>query len=227
MIDLDRTVFDCPSIAYYFGNISKGETNLDKELSFVKVDEEKSRKYLNLLFFLKMSHAKNFTEVDKSVEILKKWNEQGIDISFVSSRPNYKSFHKATVEWFESRGIKYTDIIFSCNNKALYGKLNNFDMIVDDTLKNCLDCAKVGITPIWIRTKYNENITNFPKDLLHTKSWDFVDNVVQQKIAEMQGLEVMPVVNQTKPVVESPSHRHAFNNFNRNTVAELTEADCM
>ena len=100
-------------------------------------------------------------------------------------------------------------------------------MIVDDTLKNCLDCAKVGITPIWIRTKYNESITDFPKDLLHTKSWDFVDSVVQQKMAEMQGVEVRPAENQSQPIVECPSNRCAFNSFGKNAVAELTEADCM
>lgn len=201
MVDLDRTVFDCPSITYYFGNMSFGETNLDNELRYVVVDREKSSKYMNLLFFLKMSHAKNFTPVDKVVEVLDKWYKQGIDVTFVSSRANYKSFHKATVEWFESHGIKYTDIIFDCNNKALYGKLNHFDMIVDDTLKNCMDCRKVGITPIWVRTKYNANITDFPKDMLHTSSWEMIDSIVQARCQE-QGDILTPVVAST-PIATS------------------------
>ena len=183
MVDLDRTVFDCPSIAYYFGNMAFGETNLENELKYVVVDREKCRKYMNLLFFLKMSHAKNFTPVDKVVEVLNKWYNQGIEVTFVSSRVNYKSFQKATVEWFENHGIKYTDIVFECNNKALYGKINHFDMIVDDTLKNCMDCEKVGITPIWIRTKYNSEI-NAPQGMRHTNSWDMVDRIVQGQIAE-------------------------------------------
>ena len=184
MVDLDRTVFDCPSIAYYFGNMAFGETNLDNELKYVVVDREKSRKYMNLLFFLKMSHAKNFAPVDKVVEVLDKWYKQGIEVTFVSSRVNYKSFQKATVEWFENHGIKYTDIVFECNNKALYGKLNHFDMIVDDTLKNCTDCEKVGITPIWIRTKYNSGVTNIPQGMMYTSSWDMVDRMVQSKMVE-------------------------------------------
>ena len=184
MVDLDRTVFDCPSIVYYFGNMTFGESNLGNELRYEVVDREKSRRYMNLLFFLKMSHAKNFTPVDKVLEVLDKWHRQGIEVTFVSSRNNYKSFHKATVEWMESHGVKYTDIIFDCNNKALYGKLNHFDMIVDDTLKNCLDCRQLGITPIWIRTKYNSNITRYPKDLLFTSSWETVDRIVQSKIAD-------------------------------------------
>ena len=183
MVDLDRTVFDCPSIVYYFGNMTFSDSNLDNELKYATVDREKSRKYLNLLFFLKMSHAKNFVPVDNVVEILDKWHKQGIEVSFVSSRVNYKSFQKATAEWFEMYNIKYSDIVFGCNNKALYGVINNFDMIVDDTLKNCMDCRKLGITPIWIRTKYNSSITDYPKDMLHTSSWDMVDSFVQERLA--------------------------------------------
>ena len=87
------------------------------------------------------------------------------------------------MEWFENHGVKYTDIVFECNNKALYGKLNHFDMIVDDTLKNCTDCEKVGITPIWIRTKYNSAMS-VPQGMLYTSSWEMVDRMVQTKIVE-------------------------------------------
>ena len=52
MVDLDRTVFDCPSFVYYLGNLSFGESNLDKELEYAVVDLEKSKEYANKLFFL-------------------------------------------------------------------------------------------------------------------------------------------------------------------------------
>ena len=43
MVDLDRTVFDCPSLTYFFGNMSFGESNLDKELEYIMVDPQKSK----------------------------------------------------------------------------------------------------------------------------------------------------------------------------------------
>ena len=47
MVDLDRTVFDCPSLVYYFGNMTRGESNLDKELKYSVVDTEKIKYYKN------------------------------------------------------------------------------------------------------------------------------------------------------------------------------------
>lgn len=179
MVDLDRTVFDCPSLTYFFGNMSFGESNLDKDLEYVVVDPEKSRGYDNNLFFLKMSHAKNFTPVDEVLSVLDKWHAQGIEVVFVSSRANFKAFHKATVEWFDLFGVKYKNIIMDCNNKAKFGKLNGFDMIVDDTLKNCKDCLKMGIMPIWLRTKYNEKITDYPSEMLQATTWSEIDAYVQ------------------------------------------------
>ena len=55
MVDLDRTVFDCPSLVYFFGNMSFGESNLDKELEYVLVDPEKSKDYANNLFFISIA----------------------------------------------------------------------------------------------------------------------------------------------------------------------------
>lgn len=179
MVDLDRTLFDCPSLTYYFGNMTFGQSNLDKELKYVVVDNKKSETYRNHLFFLKMSHAKNFTPLNNVVEILNKWYQQGIEVTFVSSRANYKSFHRATVQWFNEHGIKYSKIIVDCNNKAIYGKINNFDMLIDDTFKNCLDCQKIGITPIWLRTKYNRNTKGIPSNLLQANNWSQIDKIVQ------------------------------------------------
>ena len=126
-----------------------------------------------------MSHAKNFTPVDEVLSILDKWHKQGIDVTFVSSRANFKAFHKATIEWFELFGVRYKNIIMDCNNKAKYGELNGFDMIIDDTLKNCKDCLKVGIMPIWLRTKYNDKITDYPQEMLQATNWSEIDEYVQ------------------------------------------------
>ena len=185
MIDLDRTVFDCPSITYFFGNMSFGETNLNKDLEYVVVDAKKSREYANNLFFLKMSHAKNFTPVDNVLRVLDKWNKQGIEITFVSSRANFKAFHRATVEWFDKYGVRYENIIMDCNNKAKYGELHGFDMLIDDTLKNCTDCLKVGIIPVWVRTKYNKKVVA-PEELFQATNWEEIDACVQAMLPYYQ-----------------------------------------
>ena len=197
MVDLDRTVFDCPSLVYYFGNMTKGESNLDKELKYSVVDTEKSKYYKNLLFFIRMSHAKNYVPVRGVVETLDKWYEKGIEVTFVSSRVNFKSFHKATAEWFDYYGIKYKGIVFECNNKAEYGKQNGFDMIVDDTFKNCTDCKKVGITPIWIRTKYNSKMPN-SEGMYESTNWLEVDKIVMEEFSKRKRMKNAVVLEENK-----------------------------
>lgn len=202
MIDLDRVVFDCPSFIYWIGNMVCNKTNIDNKLTYNLIDSDKASNYVNLLFFIKMSHAKNYTQVDNSVEILRKWNEQGFDISFVSSRPNFKSLQKATVEWLNQNNIKYTDLIFTCKNKPVFCKVNNFDVIIDDTYENCFGAQKLGITPVWIRTKYNANITDYPDDMFQTKSWTAIDDYVQSLYSEKYGSltqQIAPDVDTVTP----------------------------
>ena len=105
---------------------------------------------------------------------------------FVSSRVPFKTFHKVTVEWLENNGVKYNQIILNCNNKAEYGRQNHFDMIIDDTLKNCTDCMKVGITPLWIRNKYNRGVKNYPEDIIQVSNWKEIDDIVQDKLCEIE-----------------------------------------
>lgn len=184
MIDLDKTVFDCPSIAYALEDFSQGEKVKNKKLKYNIVNKEDSKEYKNLLFFLKMSHAKNFVPADKAIDVLKKWHDQGIEVEFVSSRYNFKSFQRAIVEWLEAHDINFGKIIMGCNNKAEYGRLNNFDVIIDDNLQNCINCKNVGITPIWLRTKYNMYERNKQKDISQAENWQDVDNYVMNLISE-------------------------------------------
>ena len=59
MVDLDRTVFDCPSFTYFFGNMSFGESNLHKELKYVAVDSEKSDEY-NIKYYLNVNRERSY-----------------------------------------------------------------------------------------------------------------------------------------------------------------------
>lgn len=181
MVDLDRVVFDCPSFIFCIGNKIFTRHNPDKELRYYVVNKENAKDYYNTLFFLKMSHSKNFKQVDKSVEILRKWMNQGIEVYFVSSRPKFKSFQKTTVQWLKQNKIDYPNLIFSCNNKPLFCKINKFDYIIDDTYKNCEVSHKLGISPIWLRTKYNKNIKN-TSNISEANNWTEIDEIIQSHL---------------------------------------------
>ena len=137
--------------------------------------------YFNLMFFSKLSHKENFKEVENSMEIIKKWQTQGHEIEFVSSRPNIKSFYKPIIAWLKEKGMNFSNIKIACSNKAIYCKLNHFDVMIDDSLKNCACSSRIGIKSIWLKNKYNQNIKHedIPNEVFCAHSWRSIDNYIQ------------------------------------------------
>jgi len=189
MIDLDRVVFDCPSFVFNLANDFFAHPYINKPLKYKIVNAEKAKKSFNSLFFIKLSHAKNLKQVDNSVEILQKWNKQGFNIHFVSSRPNLKSLQKSTVEWLETNNIKYNKLIFACSNKPEFCKNFNFDVIIDDTLSNCQGAKGLGITPVWIRTIHNSCQHDFSESIFSAYNWNEVDSYIQKLNESLQTKE--------------------------------------
>ena len=179
MVDLDRVVFDCPSFTYFLGNLLFTRSNQRRPLKYKVVDAEKAKNAINSLFFLKPTHIKNLVEVNNAVEILKLWNKQKIEIHFVSSRPNLKSFQKVAVEWLAKNKIAYDKLIFACNNKPKYCEENDIDIMIDDTIENCINSAYLGIIALWFRTKNNKNINYYPEFIFPVSHWKEINKYVQ------------------------------------------------
>lgn len=180
-IDLDRTIFDCPSLIFNIGNSFPPKLkNFNEKLKYKMVDPVEAKRYFNNLFFLKMSHSKNFYQVGVSVKILQKWASQGFEIEFVSSRPDFKAFRKATINWLERHNIKFKKLIFACNNKPKYCHLNHFDILIDDMLTNCIGAEIFGTKAIWLKNKYNKHLhKKQPPNIYGVTSWEEIDNAVQ------------------------------------------------
>lgn len=180
MVDLDRVVFDCPSFVFEVGNKIFTRTHENNELLYTEIDSEKAMNYTNSLFFLKMSKSCNFVPVNNSVEILKKWHSQGFEIHFVSSRPKFKAFQRATVEWLKNHDINYSRLVFSCSNKAKYCSKHGMNLIVDDTFDNCNNATNLGIPAVWVKTKYNEKEQRvLNRRIYNADSWSKIDMCAQ------------------------------------------------
>ena len=181
MVDLDRVVIDCPSLLSSIGNLIFRDIHEKRRLSYKEVPSNTTMDYFNLLFFSKLSHKENFIEVGDVISIIKNWQAQGHIVEFVSSRPNIKSFYKPVIDWLNEKGIDFSKIVIACTNKAAYCKLNHFDIMVDDSLKNCSCATRLGVRAIWLQTKYHKNglIMNIPSGVLHADSWNSINNYIQ------------------------------------------------
>lgn len=180
MIDLDRVVFDCPSLTFSIGNAFCIKKYKDKKLSYAKINKQSALKAANNLFFLKMSHPENFTPIKGAVESLKRLKQAGHEIHFVSSRPNFKAFQKATVEWFDMHGIDYNSLIFACSNKAKYGELHGLEIAIDDTFAHCYGSMQKGMNAIWLINAYNyKNYYNMPPKMHLACDWFDIEQSVK------------------------------------------------
>ncbi len=181
MIDLDRVVFDCPSVLSRLGNFLFTKSTLYKTLKYNIVDAERAKSSFNTLFFLKITHWQYLQPIEDAINILKLWNKQGFTLHFVSSRPNLNPLKKSAVEWLEYYNINYSSLIFACTNKPLYCLFNKFDVIIDDTLKNCTNANRLGINSIWLQNKFNEKYACLkPNGVFTTKTWFNINKIVQK-----------------------------------------------
>lgn len=181
MIDLDRVVFDCKSIPYAFANRFFTVSSINRQLKYQIVDTELAKQYKNHLSFFRFCNKNHLIALDHAVKTLKKWNNQGFNINFVSCRPNLKSLKKLTADWLEEQDLKYNSLIFCCTNKPRFCHHNNIDIIIDDTLTNCINSTMFNINAIWV-TKRPEEIKKLDIDIpLYTaNNWQSIDNIVQK-----------------------------------------------
>ena len=184
MVDLDRVVFDCPSFLYWLANTFFSRTSLYRQLKYHEVDASEVQKYFNLLRFIKETRAENFVEIDGAVGILQKWNLQGIKIHFVTSRPNLKSLQKSAVDWLNENDIAYEKLIYACTNKPMYCMKSGIDIMVDDTLQNCVQSSRLRVMPVWFQPKQTEKTKRISSWLTTVSTWEEIDNVVQQVFEE-------------------------------------------
>jgi len=181
MVDLDKVVFNCKSIPYDLGNKFFTVSSFTKPLKYKTVNVEVAKSYKNRLSFFRFCNIKHIKEIENSIEILKKWNSQGFEIHFVSSRPYLKSFQKITVDWLLNNYIAFNSLVFSCTNKYKFCLKNNFNVIVDDTLVNCLYTSFMNIDAIWLTSQKHKMIdTPLNKKLHIATSWKEIDAIIQQ-----------------------------------------------
>ena len=176
MVDLDRVVFECPSFLYWLGNVVFTRSNQKRRLRYCEVDAARVRDCFNSLFIFKESQPQFFTQVDNSIDVLKKWHEQGIEIHFVSSRPRLRSLQKSAVVWLAENEIEYERLVYACTNKSLYCKQEGIDIMIDDTLQNCVDARKKGVASVWFGSGKRK-----PNCVKCTTSWEEIDGFVQKK----------------------------------------------
>ena len=178
MIDLDRVIFNCKSIPYTIGNRFFTLRSLKTKLKYYQVSPEIAINYKNKLSFLRFCNKNHLKPVTDSIKYLKNWHTLGIEIHFVSCRPKLKSFQKAIVDWLTEQNIHFDSLVFSCSNKAKYCYENKMDVIIDDTITNCINSLLLGIHSIWFTDAKNLDKTPSSEPFYVAKCWSSINDIV-------------------------------------------------
>lgn len=106
---------------------------------------------------------------DNVSNILHKLVKDGHDIQIISARIDNKcpDLNKKTAIWFKENDIPITRINTNVREKAKFARVNSFDMIIDDNVKECIKARELGLKAIL----FNHDDTY---DGFQTTSWEEV-----------------------------------------------------
>ena len=142
-------------------------------------------------------YLENIERIAKSLEVkpgakeyIDKLKEDGHMIVIITGRDNgdYADPWNITENWLKQKEIKYDKLIITDaykNNKPAKTEKcfeNNIDIMIDDSIHNCMDCIENNITTLLMDTPYNRA----EKDMIRVNNWEevyeFIKNYKRKKI---------------------------------------------
>ena len=123
-------------------------------------------------------------------EYIDKLKEDGHMIVIITGRDNgdYADPWNITENWLKQKEIKYDKLIitdaYKNNKHAKTEKCfeNNIDIMIDDSIHNCMDCIENNITTLLMDTPYNRA----EKNMIRVNNWEevyeFIKNYKRKKI---------------------------------------------
>lgn len=80
-------------------------------------------------------------------EVLERWRTAGIEVIVLTSRVAewFGNPEKLSRDWLEKRHIPYDGLVASCADKGAYCAQNNIDILIDDSVEQCLSAQEKGV----------------------------------------------------------------------------------
>ncbi len=80
-------------------------------------------------------------------EVLERWRAAGIEVIVLTSRVAewFGNPEKLSRDWLEKRHIPYDGLVASCADKGAYCAQNNIDILIDDSVEQCLSAQEKGV----------------------------------------------------------------------------------
>lgn len=114
-------------------------------------------------------------DVSKYINKLK---EEGNQIYFITARGNkdMNTPYETTQEYLNKNNIKYDYIYVNSSDKNEVIKNNNIDILIDNSIKHCIEAVKIGTRVIMMNHISNEKFNNYEK----ANNWEEIYNLIKK-----------------------------------------------
>lgn len=150
-VDIDDTLNAVDRVRY------AGEYIRRKNLPFRLVDENAHMlekvydwSHDDVLEFVHDGGITAFTDAPArkgAKEVLERWRAAGIEVIVLTSRVAewFGNPEKLSRDWLEKRHIPYDGLVASCADKGAYCAQNDIDILIDDSVEQCLSAQEKGV----------------------------------------------------------------------------------
>lgn len=167
-IDIDDTIADTYEVMFNYAQ-EYTVNFLKKDATIKKLTDCQTHMYIKELFdwndeedmpYLEQYYEKiirNTRPKTIAVDYLKKLKEDGNKIIIITARwtADFVDVEKLTREWIEKYEIPCDKLIINAENKLIAAKMENIDVFVDDSFKNCKSISDNGIKTYIMDTRVN------------------------------------------------------------------------
>ena len=112
---------------------------------------------------------------ENCVDIINKLHNDGNEIYIITARDNefHEDPYKQSKEWLDKNHIYYDKLVVNARDKGKACLENNIDLLIDDSISNCLSVNKLGIKAITIGNENNGKIIN-------ANNWNEIYNYIKE-----------------------------------------------
>lgn len=189
-IDIDDTLTDIKdsltkAAQEYAISLNKNIENKDTEIVDIYNNGNIYQKlygfnYEELKYFLgpiQEEITNNAKPREGCVEIIKKLHNEGNEIYIITARDS--EFHidpfLQSEKWLNNNSIYFDKLIVNARDKAKVCIENNIDLLIDDSISNCLNVKKYGIESFRICNKKIEN-----SEIREFYNWNEIYNYINE-----------------------------------------------
>ena len=113
---------------------------------------------------------------ENCVEVINKLKSEGNEIYVITARDTefHKDPYKQSKQWLDKNGIKYNKLIVNARNKGNVFKEEKIDILIDDSLSNCISVLNHGIKAI--------RFGDADENILSCEKWLDVYSIIQKQV---------------------------------------------